>query len=195
MSNRFRETYNSMRESINYSKPISYQEWVNVRDDYKAAWLYVQFFDQISLAWYKVSVNNRYADADNGVSEMLSYCVKNVTKILEDGKRFTPNYMYRVAYNCLYCIAIDRVGFKMTYESCVSQYINAGDGDELDIFDTVAVDECPLEEITRGELWEIIRNQSVEMQQVIEDAINGRHLNKANKAKLQKLFAGFATDK
>ena len=195
MSNRFRETYNSMRETIGYTKPISYQEWVNVRDDYKAAWLYVQFFDQISLAWYKVSLNNRYADEDNGVSEMLSYCVKNVTKILEDGRRFTPNYMYRVAYNCLYCIAIDRVGFKMTYETCVSQYVNSGDGDELNIFDTVAVDESPLEEITREEIWEIIRNQSVEMQQVIEDAINGRHLNKANKAKLQKLFAGFATVK
>jgi hypothetical protein len=182
-----------MREAIGYEEPISYQEWLNIRDDYKAAWLYVQFFDQISLAWYKVSLNNIHADPDNGVSEMLSYCVKNVKKIIEDGKRFTPNYMYKVAYNCLYCIAIDRVGYKMTYESCVSQYISSGDGTELDIFDTVADDENPLEEISRSDLWNIIRQQDADLQNVIEDAINGRRITKANKARLQKVFAGYAT--
>ena len=92
MTNRFRETYNSMREAVGYEKPLSYQEWLNLRDDYKAAWLYVQFFDQISLAWYKVSVNNIHADADNGVSEMLSYCVKNVSKIVEDQKRLKQKF-------------------------------------------------------------------------------------------------------
>jgi len=156
--NRFKETYISMRDAVGYTEPISYGEWLRLREDYKAAWLYVQFYSQIALAWRKVSLNNQFADPDNGVSEMLRYCVKNVDIIKSDPPRFTKEYMYQVAYNCLYCIAIDRVSYKMTYELFLSQYIHSSDGTDINIFESMVSEtgEDPLNDMYKREIWELI---------------------------------------
>ncbi len=137
----FLQTKMRFREFANYERPLSYEEWMSAPDECKAAILYVQFYDQITLAWMKTQ--RVYADINDGVSEVLQYLNKNVEKIKNDGKRFTPNYIYRVAYNCLSCLSWDdpAVNWRCrTYQNECSNVVKYGE-DELDLFDTVVDDE------------------------------------------------------
>lgn len=131
----FKDTLNMFRDyTKNFNIPLAYDEWMAIPDDYKAAVLYVQFYEQITLAWYKTK--SIYSSEADGVSEVLQYLIKNVEKIKNDGKRFTPAYMYRVAYNCLYCLCRDPNLHKRIFEHEISNVCMYGD-DELDLFDTV----------------------------------------------------------
>ena len=51
--NPFKATFNMFREYLGYVRPLTYSEWMEVDPEDKAAVLYVQFYDQITLAWYK----------------------------------------------------------------------------------------------------------------------------------------------
>ena len=86
----------------NYTKPLSYDEWMSCPDDHKAAVLYCQFYDTITLVWYKLV--SYFVTEQDGVEEIIQYLDKNVTKIKEDSNRFTSSYIYKVAYNCLGCL-------------------------------------------------------------------------------------------
>ena len=138
MGTQFHQTKVRFREFANYQRPLTYEEWMTAPDECKAAILYVQFYDQITLAWMKTK--SVYSDINDGVSEILQYLNKNVEKIKNDGNRFTPNYIYRVAYNCLYCLCRDPNRYKAAYENECSNVVSYGD-DELDLFDTVADNE------------------------------------------------------
>lgn len=76
MFTQFKETYNSICAAIGYVKPLSYEEWIQLPDEYKAGAIYVQFFDQICLAYSKVKTNA--AIEEECVSEVLAYIMKNV---------------------------------------------------------------------------------------------------------------------
>ena len=105
IKNDFYVTRDLFREYVRYTNPLSYSEWCNIPDDNKAAVLYLQFFDQITLAWYKMK--SVYSVEADGVGEVLQYLQKNVDKIRNDEKRFTPAYIYKVCSNCLYCLCRD----------------------------------------------------------------------------------------
>lgn len=100
--NEFALTKDIFSEYVDYHDPLSYDEWVAIPNDHKAAVLFCQFYDQITLAWYKL-VSDYVSEAD-GIEEIMQYLNKNVTKILQDPNRFTPAYIYTVCYNCLYCL-------------------------------------------------------------------------------------------
>ena len=138
MGTQFQQTKIRFREFASYERPLTYEEWMIAPDECKAAILYVQFYDQITLAWMKTK--SVYSDINDGVSEILQYLNKNVEKIKNDGKRFTPNYIYKVAYNCLYCLCRDPNRYKAAYENECSNLVAYGD-DELDLFDTVLDNE------------------------------------------------------
>lgn len=76
MSNQFYETFKLLKDSTNYTKPLSYDEWLYVPDSLKVGVLYVQFYEQISLAWYKLKT--KAAIEEDCVSEVLAYLSKNV---------------------------------------------------------------------------------------------------------------------
>lgn len=137
----FFQTKVRFREFSNYEKPLTYEEWMAAPDECKAAILYVQFYDQITLAWMKTK--STYTDINDGVSEVLQYLNKNVEKIKADGKRFTPNYIYKVAYNCLSCLSWNDPALNIrcrTYQNECSNLVSYGE-DELDLFDTIIEDE------------------------------------------------------
>lgn len=138
LGTQFHQTKVRFREFANYERPLTYEEWMTAPDECKAAILYVQFYDQITLAWMKT--RSVYSDINDGVSEVLQYLNKNVEKIKNDGHRFTPNYIYKVAYNCLYCLCRDPNRYKAAYENECSNLVSYGE-DELDLFDTVVDDE------------------------------------------------------
>ena len=133
MSREFYETRSLFRSYVEYDHPYSYDEWSNLLDEHKVAVLYCQFFDEIILAWYKTK--SFYASEQEGVETICQYLMKNVPVIESDPKRFTNKYIYRVAYNCLYCISHDRIRDKLEYELKVSNIVSTSEGD-IDIFDT-----------------------------------------------------------
>ena len=95
----FASTRNIFASSINYTKPLSYDEWVDYPDDYKAAVLYCQFYDTITLVWYKLV--SYFVTEQDGVEIVIQYLMKNVDKIKEDANRFTESYIYTVMYHCI----------------------------------------------------------------------------------------------
>ena len=122
-------------------------------DDLRAAALYVQFYEQITLAWYKV--RSFYTPEEDGVSTMLQYLHKNVPIIEADPKRYSSKYIYQVAFNCLYCICHDLILERERFEREVSNIVPTNDGD-VDLFDLVA-DRDQLEaEMMRNKFWNII---------------------------------------
>lgn len=131
----FYNTFKIYRSAINYSKPLSYSSWKRLPQDVKAVALYVQFYNEITLAWFKVKT--AWSNEADGVECINQYLMKNVNIIDKDRKRFNPKYIYRVAYNCLYCVCIDPSKNKESYQNETSNYVDTGD-DELDLFDVIS---------------------------------------------------------
>lgn len=135
----FYNTYLLYREYIGYKNELSYKRWMRLPDRFKAAALYVQFYDQITLAWYKVKT--RWSIEEEGVEVINQYLIKNVDKIKADKTRFTPAYMYRVAWNCLYCLCIDPSKNKERYYKETSESFSVSDDEDLSWFDIVGENE------------------------------------------------------
>ena len=102
MSREFYEARRLFINHINYTRPYSYEEWIALPEDHKCVALYIQYFDQIILAWYKTK--SFYASEEEGVETVLQYLNKNVPILEANEKKFNERYIYRVAYNCLYKI-------------------------------------------------------------------------------------------
>ena len=148
----FSETRAYLLNYIDYTSPLSFDEWVIVDDSSKAAVLYLQFYEQITLAWYKAKSN--YGDENLGVSTILQYLEKNVPIIKGDPKRFTANYIYRVAYNCLYCICHDIQRDKQAYQNEISATMKDSEDKEINILLTIEdVSSDPEKHIRQREFW------------------------------------------
>lgn len=166
-TNEFYNTRNLFVEYTGYTGPLSYEEWLAVPDDHKAAVLFCQFFDVITLAWYKAA--SVYSEEADGVAEVLQYLQKAVDggkkknpaiMIKGNPKRFTPNYIYRISYNCLYCLCRDPNQHKRRYENECSNIVMCGE-DELDLFDTVVDINGDIElsdDARREKFWDIIES-------------------------------------
>lgn len=100
--NQFIETKNMFENAIGVKYPLTYEGWLAVRDELKAAALYVQFFDEITLAWSKAKSN--FTSDEDGVSTVMQYLIKNVPIVMNEPKKYNPKYIYRVAYNCMGCL-------------------------------------------------------------------------------------------
>lgn len=175
MANEFKETRNLFINSTGYTIPLSYEEWMAVPSGHKAAVLFVQFYDQITLAWYKTK--SFFVLEEDGVSTMLQYLMKNVPIIEKDPKRFKPSYIYKVAYNCLYCISHNIKRDIERFENEVSNIVSCGE-DQLDLFDTIVSNSDVYDEISREEFWATIENMGLKTQKVINYLLNGESLNK-----------------
>lgn len=166
----FAAARNMFREHINYSKEYSYEEWAQLKSENKAAALFVQFFEQITLAWYKCK--SFYTPEEDGVSTVLQYLQKNVSIIEENPKKFTPNYIYKVAYNCMYCICHDIKRDRLAYENEVSNIIPTDDGD-IDLFDTVCKEvdyfEAAYQVRKSDEIWQLVDSLGKDVQKVVDD--------------------------
>lgn len=178
MANAFSETRNLFIASTGYTRPVSYEEWILIPQEHKAAVLFVQFYDEITLAWYKTK--SFFVLEEDGVSTMLQYLIKNVPIIENDPKRFKPSYIYKVAYNCLYCISHDIKRDIERYEKEVSNIVMSGE-DQLDLFDTVVANTDIYEELRRKEFWAIIENMGVKTQKVVNHLLNGESLGAVSK--------------
>lgn len=175
MTSAFSETRKMFINSTLYSEPLTYQQWMESPDCWKAALLFVQFYDQITLAWYKTK--SFFAEEEDGVSTMMQYLIKNVPLIKANGSKFRESYIYQVAYNCLYCISHDIKREIERWEKETSNIVTYGDT-ELDLFDTVPFDALSDKARMREAMWAKIEKLDPETQKVINYLINNDSLKR-----------------
>ena len=96
----FADSRKFFRYYLDCETPLSYENWVKLPDEHKAAALFVQFYSEILSAWNRCYYSSAFQD-DNAVSVVLQYLQKNVNKIANDRNRYTCEYIYTVAHNCL----------------------------------------------------------------------------------------------
>lgn len=191
----FYATRTLFRTVVGY-EPWSYDEWLSLDNDYKAAALYVTFFDQITLAWSKAK--SFYVVDEDGVSELMKYLIKNTPIIANDKKKFSAAYIYKVAYNCMYCVSRDIKRDRDAYENNVPQYVHVGD-DVLDLFDTVVDATHPTEVMDKRKFWSIIDEQPWDTKAMIVKILEGGSLpagipmkrRKAIMEELKEVFAAY----
>ena len=140
MNNEFIETRKLFQTVFQYdrTKPLSFDQWLKIPDDQKSAVLYLQFYDQITLAWDKTK--SFYTLTADGVSTVLQYLEKNVPIIKANPKKFNERYIYRVAYNCLSCICHDLIYPRLAYEHEVPEEISghSDDGSRFSYYDLIS---------------------------------------------------------
>jgi len=194
--NQFQLTYDmfhSQLTSIYDFQKIEYIDWVGIDDDLKAAALYVVFFDQVQLAWYRLKTP--CAVEEDCVSEVLLYLQKNVDKIKSDSRRYTPGYVYRVCYNCIYCKSVDiakaKTGVNAYYNNTVPNIVKV-DSDELDLFDTIVSTDNgisdPEQAFMDNEFWEAIEGLDDDVKSIVYSVLEGKKLPKSLSKKKMKLL-------
>ena len=179
MINQFKETLKIFREFAGYSEPITFESWASINNtDTQLAFLYCQFYDSITLAWYKGKAE--YVTEEEGVSCVLQYLLKNVPIIQKSSKRFNPAYIYTVAYNCIYCLReVQRDINRYNYETTNIQCCNDG---EIDLCDLVPHrDKDYISEKESELFWAIIKDMGIETEKVVNHLLNGESLRKTSK--------------
>ena len=184
MANNFAETRNLFTLYTQYVEPLTFDQWNDLPEDRKSAVLFVQFYDEITLAWYKLSFKAPWVPDEDGVSCVCQYLEKNVKKIEDDPKRFTSAYIYQVAYNCIYCITIDPPKPRERAQKEVNHIAAGSDGTEYDLYDTAstlsAEEELELK-IYKNMFWKVIEDSGLETQKVVNYLLNDMNLTKVSK--------------
>lgn len=170
-ANEFAKTRRMFSNFVGYRKPLTYDAWLNVPEDQKLAVLFVQFYEQITLAWFKLV--SEHVTEEDGIEEVLQYLNKNVDKIKDDKKRFTPAYIYTVSYNCLYSLC-KKPNHKKTMhdnELIVDFYKNDDDEDKCDLFscedefDKIGLDQ------KKEMIWTLIESRGRDAAVVVAELI------------------------
>jgi len=178
--NQFARTRRDFSEYTGISSPISYEEWSQQSEDMKAALLFVNFYEQITFAWYKSSTE--YVYEEDGVDEAINICCKlcgtSLKRLQKDTKSessmtpdtFQPRYMYRVMKNAFDCLVYTKNGTKTEYHPddkknpennrrVQSQYFVDSSGVEQDMLATINGSKDLLETIENERLWSVMQSE------------------------------------
>ena len=171
--NSFTSAKNMFEQYTHATKQLAFEDWDTLPSDMKAAALFVRFFPQITLAWDKAK--SFYGDDDEAVSTVCQYLIKNVSKIEAEPKKYSEAYIYRVAYNCLYCICHDRKIDKDRWELETSSTVIADDGSELSLFDTISANNHRdlVDDIVSNDIWDVINNSDPVTKKVVLHIVYG----------------------
>lgn len=190
MMQSFFDTYNCMRSFTNYIEPRSYDEWYYLPEDHKAAVLFVQYFDEILLAWSKATTNHTFrGDDEEAVETALQYLIKNVPILNKDKNKFNARYIYRVMYNCMYCIVHDRLRDKFERECVISTTCVNDNGDEIDLFDYVIdYTQDPAKVYQANCFWNLLENLDTDAKALADKIIKSGKLPKRMGPETKKAF-------
>lgn len=188
--NQFVETKKMYEAAVGVKYPLSYEGWLAVKDNLKAVALYVQFYDAITLAWTKA--RSEFTLEEDGVSVLMQYLIKNVPIIACDKKKYTPKYIYRVAYNCMGCLR--RIQRDADRYNLTQSNIIVDGSDEFDLFDRVIGDESDLLDYVKryryeAEIQHIIESLDEDAKKVMEYLLGGKTLGKRVEAKKDTIMA------
>jgi len=167
----FYETKRMFTENLQYDHQLSYEEWCNAPRDHKAALLFLTFYTKMVQAWDKA---NRYdfIPGEDGVSTVLQYLEKNVPKLEAESAKYTEAYIYRVAYNCMYCICHDLKSVQDRWDNETSDTYSA-DGEEYSVLDDKKYAKLSAEDelFTSSDqkaFWELVESDDPKCQKVID---------------------------
>lgn len=193
-ANPFYETKVMFRDALGIYESLSYEEWLAFEPQDKAAALYVNFYSQITFAWYKC--RSFYGLEEDGVSTVLQYLQKNVPIIENDERRFTPNYIYRVAYNCMYCICHDIKRDRERWENETSNIVSVGENEEVNLFDTVKTEsfESLFEnEVVRIHFWKVVESLGDDVVTFVDGILSGTTVPKKIRNRSDEIMQELAT--
>ena len=183
----FVQTKKLFREYLSgYPKNPTFEEWRDANPDDKAALLFVTFYQEITCAWYNAVVSKQivYISQEDGVSTVLQYLLKNVAYISEDSKRYTPEYIYTVAYKCLLSLWQTRKTEKYRSEvECSNDFTEAcysgrstnthGGSITVDIFDLIPSEDEDYEtQQIKEAIWNVIHHMGPKAEKVVNHLIN-----------------------
>ena len=187
----FYETRNLFISFTGYVKPWSYHEWKAAPEDQKAAILFIQYFNEITGAWNKANAFD-FIPSEDGVSIVLQYLEKNVSRINENEKKFRAPYIRTVAYNCMYCICHDLKSVQDRWDNEIPNIVMSGE-DEVDLFDTVVdtdsnADTVYFQESYEEEFWKAVESCGKEAEKVARYLLSGNasDLKKASSRKANR---------
>lgn len=200
--NQFKETLNHFKPALVELDYSTYWEWMLIPDDLKAIALYVQFYDEITLAWYKTQ--KPFIEEDIAVSTLMQYLIKNVDIIESDRKRFTPNYVYKIAFNAFYPLGrIQRdINYFYNEHAGCSELLKNKSDDWTENFDSdnsaylehafvdkLITSDTYFDDSVDDEIWNIIKSLDNDTKRVIEYLLGGRKLGKKLSAKIPTVIA------
>lgn len=204
-TNAFAETRSLFVEYLQYTSPLPHHVWSQLRLDDQVAVLYVQFYSAIVSAWRKTQ--SFYTLEEDGVSCILQYLQKNAPIIQEDARRFTGAYIYRVAFNCLYCICHDLAAPRAIYQNEISDQVCTSDGEYVSLFDSIAAVDSSMDtcasfgtqvDTIREQFWALVETQPTAVVRIFDKLAKGEPLSPTQAAKAavlmptwQKLFAEY----
>lgn len=171
----FVETLEFFRDHLlGHPEKLTYEEWLNADADDQAALLYVRFYPEISLAWYKMIVSREitYVDSADGVSTVLQYLLRNVEIIKNNPSAFSSEYIYTVAWRCIGCLPRNKYEKTRSEVECSNEYV---DGDvEVDLFDLVPSEDADYATLeTIDAFWLTIGHMGPKAEKVVSHLING----------------------
>jgi len=169
------KTRDMFKDYLGYTEPMSYVDWLSIPSDHKAAVLFVQFYEQITLAWYKLYRD--YVPETDIVEVVMQYLCKNVAKIEDHPERFSESYIYTVVYNCIGCLTNRNSKFKTISDNeCIASCIPGMD-ETTSIFDLVPSyhdTESQNTDSFRESFWRIIESKGHETIVVVSELLGDR---------------------
>ena len=169
----------------------------------KAAALYVNFYQEITLAWKKYQLP--HIEEETAVSTVIQYLIKNVDIIENDKRRYTPNYIYQLAKNAIY--PLGRIQCNIEYYRRRCSWYDSDDaiftlwtlGDMGDnnfepwcsekVVDNTDVLDQVIERGYSDAFWEVVRNLNDEESDLIDRIVNGRTIGKRLKQREPEILA------
>lgn len=175
----FKEAFVRFKDFSGYSEPMSWEDWISVRDqDTQVAILYCQFFNEITLAWYKAKAD--FVPDEDGLSCVLQYLTKNVPLIVAEENKFNPAYIYRVAYNCMDCLRY--VQRDINRHNTETTNVVLYEGEELDLCDLAPHRDMSYEDRQdKDKFWAVIAALGPEAEKVVNYLVNGESLRRISK--------------
>lgn len=200
----FYETRNAFREQlISADDILSYEDWLTKSTGEKVARLFLQFFEQITLAWDKANQFD-FIDSEEGVEIVLQYLEKQVCDryikghpkkkvsekffnahpdmceekrlIDEDRTKFSPAYIYKISYNCMYCICHDRKIDKDRWDNETTAIKLNSSGEEYNVLDDVSsgtAEEFYSKKEFESQFWEVIEDTGLCAEKAMRYLLSG----------------------
>lgn len=175
----------------------SYDEWIQLPDDLKAAALFVIFYDKITLVRIKTYIHT--VSDDDAVSMVCDKLVSITPKIVEDARMFSPSFMYTAIKNVL-GEPLRQKKYRMVNILDSRAFYSDDDSDPVpyDVrIDTAAmVDDSMTDTIDILMTWDSLTDEQKEMVKALlrndrRSSGLSRHFQKKAIRDLQKIFADF----
>ncbi len=173
-NSQFIQTRKMFRDYLSgYPEHPTYDEWKNADSEDRVALLYVHFYKEITLAWYNAIVSRdiAYVTQEDGVSTVLQYLMRNAELLVDHPEIYTPNYFYKIAYNCIGCLP--RTKREQAWNEVMPNEYKEDDVD-VNLWDLVpSTDEDFETQELKESIWEIIRKMGPKAEKVANHLING----------------------